>query len=191
MKIAIHQPEHFPYLGFFNKMKNVDLFVILDDAQFSKGNFHNRNKLLNKNNVEEWFTVELQKYNLGAKINEISVSESPGWKRKILAKLQQNFKFDFTKIYDNDKLLEINMNSINFCRNKLNIDTPLVYSSTLGIESNKSDRLADICREFKATEYVSGSGGKNYLDESKFDCKVSYFNVKVENYYTTLNSLFI
>ena len=48
MKIAIHQPEHFPYLGFFQKMKYVDVFVILDDAQFSKGNWHNRNKFLNK-----------------------------------------------------------------------------------------------------------------------------------------------
>ena len=48
MKIAIHQPEHFPYLGYFKKMENADLFVILDDSQFSKGNWHNRNKFLKK-----------------------------------------------------------------------------------------------------------------------------------------------
>ena len=43
MKITIHQPEHFPYLGFFQKMQEADLFVILDDVQFTKENFQNRN----------------------------------------------------------------------------------------------------------------------------------------------------
>jgi hypothetical protein len=38
MKVAIHQPEHFPYMGFFQKMKAADAFVILDDVQYSKGN---------------------------------------------------------------------------------------------------------------------------------------------------------
>ena len=52
MKVAIHQPEHFPYMGFFEKMKSADLFVILDDVQYKKNNRQNRNKFLNKNNVE-------------------------------------------------------------------------------------------------------------------------------------------
>ena len=47
MKIAVHQPEHFPYLGFFQKMKEVDIFVILDDVQYTKGNFQNRNQFKN------------------------------------------------------------------------------------------------------------------------------------------------
>ena len=38
MKVAIHQPEHFPYMGFFEKMKSSDLFVILDDVQYKKNN---------------------------------------------------------------------------------------------------------------------------------------------------------
>ena len=47
MKIAIHQPEHFPYMGFFQKMKAADVFVILDDVQYTKGNFQNRNRFKN------------------------------------------------------------------------------------------------------------------------------------------------
>ena len=46
MKIAIHQPEHFPYEGFFQKMEYSDVFIILDDVQYSKGNWQNRNKFL-------------------------------------------------------------------------------------------------------------------------------------------------
>ena len=49
MKIAIHQPEHFPYMGFFQKMEAADMFVILDDVQFTKGNFQHRNRLLDNN----------------------------------------------------------------------------------------------------------------------------------------------
>ena len=82
MKVAIHQPEHFPYLGFFQKMKYVDVFVILDDAQFSKGNWHNRNKFLNKNDKEEWFTVQLKKFNFGEKINQIYCDEDKRWRKK-------------------------------------------------------------------------------------------------------------
>ena len=60
MIVSIHQPEHFPYLGFFQKMKESDLFIILDDVQFTKGNFQHRNRFLNKNNQEEWFTISLE-----------------------------------------------------------------------------------------------------------------------------------
>ena len=60
MKVTIHQPEHFPYMGFFQKMEQSDLFVILDDVQFTKGNFQNRNKFVNKNNIEEWFGVQIE-----------------------------------------------------------------------------------------------------------------------------------
>ena len=62
MKITIHQPEHFPYLGFFQKMESADLFVILDDVQYTKNNFQNRNKFKNKNDVDEWFTIELEQH---------------------------------------------------------------------------------------------------------------------------------
>ena len=58
MKVTIHQPEHFPYMGFFEKMAMADLFVVLDDVQYKKNNWQNRNKFLNKNGVEEFFGVE-------------------------------------------------------------------------------------------------------------------------------------
>ena len=84
MKIAAHQPEHFPYLGFFQKMKEVDIFVILDDVQYTKGNFQNRNQFKNKNGVDEWFTIELEQHANKKLINEVIVSENPKWKNIIL-----------------------------------------------------------------------------------------------------------
>lgn len=191
MKIAIHQPEHFPYLGYFKKMENADLFVILDDSQFSKGNWHNRNKFLNKNNTEEWFTVQLKKFQLGEKINNIYCAQDSRWKNKIIKKLFQNFGFDLSKIYDNEKLINVNMEGILFCRKKLNINTEMIYSSDLNLNPKlvASKKLAEICSLLKADTYISGIGGKNYLDQSMFNCEIEYYQPKVKDYYTTLSHI--
>lgn len=189
MKVTIHQPEHFPYMGFFQKMKSADLFVILDDVQYTKNNFQNRNKFLNKNGVEEWFSVELEPHANSKLIKDVVVSESSKWKRVILNKLQTNFNVDFSSVYSHTSLVDINISSIEYCREKLGINTPMVRSSELGINTSSSQRLADICKHFNATEYISGAGGVAYLDESVFDCKVSYFKPEVTNYYTTLQHI--
>jgi hypothetical protein len=189
MKVTIHQPEHFPYLGFFQKMKAADLFVILDDAQYTKENFQNRNKFLNKNGVEEWFTVELEQGANKKLIKDVLINDKTKWRSKILSKLQTNFKVDLNEVYKFDKLVDINIASINYCREKLDINVPMILSSTLNINTTKSERLADICRHFGATEYISGGGGRAYLDENVFDCKVTYFHPEVSNYYTTLQHI--
>jgi hypothetical protein len=189
MKVAIHQPEHFPYLGFFQKMASADLFVILDDVQYTKNNFQNRNKFQNKNGVDEWFSVELEQHANSKLIKDVMVSQNPKWKRVILNKLQTNFGVDFSKIYSYNKLVDINISSINYCREKLGITTPMIRLSELDITSTSSQRLADICKHFNATEYISGAGGSAYLNESLFDCKVSYFHPNVTNYYTALQHI--
>ena len=81
------------------------------------------------------------------------------------------------------------MKSIIWGREKLNITTPLVYSSNFEIKSKGSQRLVDICQELKATEYISGEGGKDYLDEKIFNCKVTYFKPNISNYYSIINNV--
>ena len=189
MKIAAHQPEHFPYLGFFQKMKEADLFVILDDVQYTKGNFQNRNQFKNKNGVDEWFTIELEQHANKKLISEVTVSENLKWKNTILNKLKTNFSVNLEHIYDYKKLIDINLESINYCRKKLNIDTPLVFSSTLNLKTNGSQKLSDMCDSLNATEYISGQGAKKYLNEDIFNCKISFFEPKVTDYYTTLQHI--
>jgi hypothetical protein len=176
-------------MGFFQKMEAADLFVILDDVQYTKNNFQNRNKFQNKNGVDEWFSVELEQHANLKLIKDIIVSKNAKWKRVILNKLQTNFGVDFSEIYLSNYLVDINIASIEYCRTKLGITTPMVRSSELGIVSLSSQRLADICKHFNATEYISGDGGRAYLDESVFDCKVSYFHPNVTNYYTALQNI--
>ena len=188
MKVAIHQPEHFPYMGFFEKMKTADIFVILDDVQYKKNNWQNRNKFLNKNNVEEFFGVQVKKEATKKLINEVNVVEGP-WRKKTIKKLQQNFNLDTLNIYSHNKLIDINMASIMWAREKLNINKPIILSSDLSIKTKSTQRLVDICNEVGATEYISGQGGKNYLDESLFKCKITYLELNLPNYYTIIQNI--
>ena len=137
MKIAIHQPEHFPYMGFFEKMDIADVFVILDDVQYKKNNWQNRNKFLNKNNIEEFFGVQVEKKATKKLINEVNIVEGP-WRKKTIKKIQQNFNIDVSDIYSHNKLIDINMASIMWARKKLNIDKPIILSSTLSIKTKAS-----------------------------------------------------
>ena len=198
MKIAIHQPEHFPYMGFFQKMKSADLFVILDDVQFTKGNFQHRNRLLHNRGKEEWFTISLENKQHRKQIKDIKTNDTVEWKEKILKQLFKNqillsnLRYEILNlrdIYSSSNLIDINLASIDFCRKKLDIKTPLILSSELGIKTKGSQKLSDICDELKASEYISGQGAKEYLDESVFNCKVSFFKPKVKNHYTTLQHI--
>ena len=105
---------------------------------------------------------------------------------KTIKKLQQNFNIDVSDIYSHNKLIDINMASIIWAREKMNINKPMILSSNLSIKSKSTQRLVDICNEMGATEYISGMGGKSYLDESLFSCPVSYFKPKCENYYSVI-----
>tara|TARA_R110000744_G_scaffold202200_1_gene321180 strand:+ start:1144 stop:1719 length:576 start_codon:yes stop_codon:yes gene_type:complete len=188
MKVAIHQPEHFPYMGFFEKMEMSDLFIILDDVQYKKNNWQNRNKFLNKNKVEEFFSVQVEQNSTKKLICNVKAIDGP-WRKKNIKKIQQNFNIDTSKIYSHDKLIDINMGSIMWGRKILNINTNMIYSSDLLIKSKGSQRLADICCKVNATQYISGIGGKSYLDESLFNCPVSYFTPKCQNHYSVIYNI--
>jgi len=75
MKVAIHQPNYLPYLGYFDKIRQADIFVFLDDAQFSKGSYTNRNRIKTSNGIK-WITVPLLKRKRKLPINRMIV-QSP------------------------------------------------------------------------------------------------------------------
>ena len=190
MVISIHQPEHFPYMGYFQKMAKADLFVILDNVNYRKNYYQNRNKFLNTNNVEEWFSVPVEKDATKKWIKDVVVNISLDWRKKLLTKLKQNFKLDLESIYEPDSLLEINLRSINWGREKLNIEVPLVKASELGVEGGKSELLANICKKLNATKYISGPSGKDYLELDYFEgIEVEFFSPKVDNFYSSLQNL--
>ena len=106
-----------------------------------------------------------------------------------IKKIQQNFNLDTSNIYSHNKLIDINMESIMWAREKLNIDKPMILSSDLSIKTKSTQRLVDICNEVGATEYISGLGGKDYLDDSLFTCKITYLKPNIKNYYTVIQNI--
>ncbi|MEM8136288.1 WbqC family protein, partial [Morganella morganii] len=77
--ITIHQPESYPWCGFFNKMMNCDKYVILNSVDFRKNYYQNRNRILTKNN-SIFLTIPVNKSS-NKKINEIEISNDL-WKQK-------------------------------------------------------------------------------------------------------------
>ena len=169
MVITIHQPEHFPYEGFFQKMEASELFIILDNVNYRKNYFQNRNKLLNNNNVEEWFTIQVEKEATSKHIKDVEVVDGP-WRKKILKKLKQNLGVNLEHIYRYNKLIDINVQSIEYCREKLNINTPMMYASKIDVEGTKSELLANLV---KRTSFSKGN--TTYLS------KVNFFNAYVSS----------
>ena len=127
MKVTIHQPEHFPYMGFFQKAQVADLLIILDNVKFRKNYFQNRNKIKNLNGHDEWITVPVGKKASSRNIKDVKVSEDRYWKLKVLKKIKNNLNFDASYFYEPSKLIDINMRTIKWGLEKLSIRKKIIY----------------------------------------------------------------
>lgn len=177
MKIAIHQPQYLPWLGYFDKMDRADVFVLLDDVQYKKNEWQNRNKIRNARS-SQWLTVPVL-YKFGQKINEVRISDKEPWRKKHCKSIEANYSRAqyfgryasfFRESYDKkwELLGDVNMHFIEFIKETLGIETVLVKSSSLGVKGSSTKRLVNICKELKADTYISGAGGKGYLDAELF-----------------------
>ncbi|MFH1358969.1 MAG: WbqC family protein [archaeon] len=200
--VSAHQPNFMPYLGFFDKMRKSDIFVIRDEVLFVKKDYHQRNRIRingndNFNNPQfKWLKVpveSIEDYIMHILIKKDYEIKNVGWNIRMLNEIKASYKgskfFDefyaqLKFIFDNsdDKLLSLNMKIINFLKDVFNIDCEIVMASELGLkennysESDASEDLANICKELNADVYLSGFGGKEYLDLNPFKNK----NIKLE-----------
>jgi len=182
MIVAIHQPNYIGYLGFFDKMRKSDIFVLLDDAQFSKGDFHNRNRIKVSSGAK-WLTVPVSagfKPIKETMINKDCKFSGMTWNDYHLHMFRQNYRkskhFEpisqiLNEIYSEnyDRLMDINMKMINFIKQRLGIKTPVFLSGELNIKTSSTQRLVDICNHFDADCYLSGKNGPEYMDMSLFE----------------------
>ncbi len=180
MIVSINQPAYLPWLGYFNRIAKSDLHVVLDQVQFEKNSFINRNKiLLNKSPI--WLTLPLlTKGKFGnLDINSIAINQTVNWKKKHWLTIEQayasanhwlDFKSSLKEVYEieSNRLIDVLKLSLNFFLQHLDIKTPIVFASDYHFESKKSDLILEICERFGAKQYLSGPLGRNYLEEKKF-----------------------
>jgi len=181
MLVGIHQPEHLPWLGFFHKIYLSDVFVLLDNVQYRKNYFQNRNRIRTSDGFC-WVTVPvLAKNRSSQKIDEVEINQNiKNWQRDIWRTIKQNYTkaLSFTRygpfleeVYCNNqwsRLVDLNICLIKKLVEWLGIKTKLLIASQLNVEGKSSHLLLDICQKVGATEYLSGKFGRDYLDESKF-----------------------
>ncbi len=179
MIISVHQPQYIPWLGYFDKIARSDAFVFLDNVQYKPREFQNRNKIRTKNGWL-WLSVPvLSKGKARQVISGVMIDNELTWAKDHLLSLKtcygrakyfnRYFGF-FEELYGKpwDKLVKLNVEIIKYVLKELSIKTPIYFESDMGITTAKTDRIVDICKELKADNYLSGSGGRNYIEEDKF-----------------------
>ena len=182
MIITIHQPEHLPWLGLFNKIAKADKYVILDSVQYEKNYFQNRNRILGTNGVQ-WLSIPISnKGHMDGSIATTLIASDPKnakWKEKYLQTIRMSYgKYPFfnevfpvlEKAMDVDSpyFCENNISVIKAFCDALNIHPEYVRSSSLGVNGLKSDLILDICKATNADVYIAGPSGRDYLDMNSF-----------------------
>lgn len=178
--ISIHQPGYLPWLGYFEKIARADVHVFLDDVQFEKNSFDNRNRIRNSQGWL-WLTVPvLTKGRFGENIlKEVEIDNHSRWAQKHWKSILMNYGKTpyfrahadfFEQVYSKPwtKLLDLNLEIISYLLKTFHIETPLVYSSQIQKTGKKSDLVLGLCKQFKADVYLSGALGKDYLDMESF-----------------------
>lgn len=191
MIVTIHQPEFFPWLGFFHKMNMADVMVLLDTVQFEKNNFQNRNKINIQNNPF-WLTLPVRKHTLDTGIKDIQINwDMDKLSKRHLNSIRQNYcKCDYfnnlfpslQKLYDKNYqfLADFNTEFIITMAEKLGIKTKIIRASQLSLSGETkggTEVTLEISKILEARTYISGSGGTNYMQLEK------YANAGIEVYF--------
>jgi len=179
MIVAVHQPQYIPWLGYFDKIAKSDRFVFLDQVQYKEREFQNRNKIRTKDGWM-WLTVPaVSRHGGRQKICDVLIDNSAGWQRQHLESLRswygrapffnEHLPF-FEDVYKRqwERLADLSTHIIKYLLEKFSISTPLTFEAELDIHSAKTDRIIEICQKMKADTYLSGAGGRDYLEEEKF-----------------------
>lgn len=178
-KVAIIQSNYIPWKGYFDIINMVDEFVLLDDVQYTRRDWRNRNRIKTPQGLK-WLTIPVSvkgKFNI--KIKDVMIADS-SWNKKhwetiktfySRAKYFKYYKEFFEELYLNCKekyLSEINYKFITSINKLLGIDTRIRFSTEFCLQEGKNERLISICKQCGADVYVSGPAAKVYLDEDLF-----------------------
>lgn len=183
MRIAIHQPHYFPWVGYFDKMAKADAFVLLDEVQFEKGSAMIRNRVLDQKGEIKYITISADTSDfLNKKYSEHLVKDAQkcfdkqmnmlqnyyhraAYKKEIMPLLEEFFARDYATV------CQWTCGSIELIRQLLDIHTPLIYQSAIDYdrERKRSDLVYAICEALGADVYLSGRGASmRYLKRDEF-----------------------
>ena len=178
--VGIHQPNFMPWLGYFYKIYQSDIFIFLDDVQIQKTGASYTNRVsINNNGKNQYITMPIKRENDRLQINQVKYLDEK-WKKKITGTLQASYgKAPFFKEnkdlifdlinYKADSVAEYNINFIKNISDKLDFNFKFVKSSDFNITTTSTQRLIDLIKKVNGNIYLSGSGGDNYQEHEMYE----------------------
>lgn len=179
MIVSAHQPQYLPYLGFFHKMARSDLFIWLDDVQFKKREFQNRNRVRTPQGWM-WLTVPVvSKGRYEQKISEVEIDEARPWRKEHWEALKHNYGRAphykehapfFEAVYARawTHLQPLCLELCGYLCKSFGIKTPTRLASEFKVATASTQRLVELTKAAGGTAYLSGAGGRDYLEEGLF-----------------------
>ncbi len=174
------QPYFFPFIGYFQLINAVDLFVFYDDVNYINKGWINRNRIL-INGSPQYIQVPLIGASQNRLIKDIELVKDEKWKTKLLKTLELNYKKSqyfsdvYPMVYELIKEETLTISDLNFkitrsVLNHLNISKKIMLASEnfQNTELKGQDRIIDICKSLEATHYINPSGGKGLYEEEIF-----------------------
>ncbi len=185
-KVAIIQPNYIPWIGYFDVIQHVDEFILLDDVQYTKRDWRNRN-IIRTNLGASWLTIPVQTKNKFDQLIKDVLVEGDKWRDKHYKTLLhqygresgfQEFGDQFEALYKKDyvRLIDVLHDFLLLSLKILEIDTPIRLSSEFNTTGTKTEKLLALCEATEATCYVSGPKAKAYLVPKDFESR----NIAVE-----------
>lgn len=179
--VVITQSNYIPWRGWFDMIARADLLVLLDEVQYTRRDWRNRNRIKTAQGLK-WLTVPVQsKGKYEQRIDETLVTDK-GWAQSHWSMIEQAYRgaaaFDETgpwlrELYDRagelDRLSDVNRLFIEAIAERLGIDTPVRWSTELESADGPTERLVALSRSAGAERYLSGPAAQAYLDVAQFE----------------------
>ena len=168
-----------PWLGYFDKILKSNIFVFLDNVQFKKNEFQNRNKIKTAQGWM-WLTVPVT-YKYPERMDEVQINNRVDWRKKHVKTLAINYQKapyfhahfpELERFYagNSESISAVNRESVIMLLKLLGVDKETAVASAMGdLPEEPSERLATICESMGADIYLSGAGGRAYLDLEPFN----------------------
>jgi len=180
VRVAVHQPQYLPWLGYLAKWAAADVFVFLDTVQYEKNGWQNRNRIRTADGAH-WLTVPVHA-RLGTPIGEVSVDTTQPWRARHLRAIEHAYaraphlpayRDGLRALLDTEwtRLAPLAVASAEWLGRMAGIATPTRLASSLDVHGAGGDatgRLVAVCKALGAETYLAGGHGARYMDAGRF-----------------------
>jgi hypothetical protein len=178
VRVAAIQSSFIPWRGYFDFISSVDVFIFLDDVQYSKNGWRNRNRIKTPKG-SRWITVPVRHRSLAQLICDTEIDDRKDWRESHMRLWHENYGTapyyrDVLELLGDmgqemvDTISELNIALTQKIAVYLQIDTRMMRSTDLRLSGTKTDRLVDLLKKLNAKTYLSGPSADVYLDKDAF-----------------------